>query len=104
MNFDINDLTERVNKCIDEEINPKLLEHGGWIELVDVFPEDRAVTVRFRGQCSGCHSVDGTLESVVTPAIRHSIREIRYVDIDDEVDEDVWEMAKKLFTHKTGEN
>ena len=100
MNYDLEDLTSRVEKCIDEEINPELQQHGGWIELVDVFPEERAITVRFRGQCAGCHSMDGTLENTVLPKIRHSIREIRHVEIDDDLDDDVWEMAKSLFTHK----
>ena len=34
------ELIEKVEKVIDEVINPQLLEHRGWIELVDVFPEE----------------------------------------------------------------
>ena len=93
-------LTEKVENVIETIINPELNEHGGWIELADVFPEDRAITVRFRGQCAGCHSMDGTLEEVVIPHIRKNVREIRYVEIDDDLADDVWEMAKNLFTHK----
>ena len=93
------DLTQRIEKVIDEQINPSLLEHRGWIELVDVFPEERAITVRFRGECSTCMKIDDTLEAVVIPTIRHNIREIRHVEIDDDLDPEVWEMAKSLFTH-----
>ncbi len=96
---DLEALTAKIEKCIDEEINPVLEEHGGWIELSEVFPEERAISVRFRGQCAGCHAVDGTLEETVIPKIRHSVREIRHVEIDDDLADDVWEMAKSLFTH-----
>ena len=93
------DLRERIEKVIDDEINPTLLEHRGWIELVDIFPEERAITVRFRGECSTCMKIDDTLDAVVIPTIRHYIREIRHVEIDDDLDPEVWEMAKSLFTH-----
>ncbi len=94
------ELTEKIEKVIDEIINPKLMEHNGFIELVDVFPEDRACSVRFRGQCSGCYAINDTLKDVVQPEIRKNVREIRHVEIDDDLDDDVWEMAKGLFTHK----
>ena len=97
--FNTEDLRERIEKVIDEKINPALLEHRGWIELVDIFPEERAITVRFRGECSTCMKIDDTLDAVVIPAIRHNIREIRHVEIDDDLDPEVWEMAKSLFTH-----
>ncbi len=94
------DLSKRVEEVIDKYINPQLLEHKGWIELVDVFPEERTATVRFRGECSGCMKVDDDLEQIVVPQIRHYIREIRHVEIDDSIDPGVWEQAKNLFTHK----
>lgn len=93
------ELAARLEKVIDEIINPQLLEHRGWIELVDVFPEEKAATVRFRGECSACLKIDDTLKEVVAPQIRRNIKEIRHVEIDDDLDPDVWEMAKDLFTH-----
>ena len=93
------DLKERIERVIDEQINPALLEHRGWIELVDVFPQERAITVRFRGECSTCLKIDDTLDDVVVPLIRKNIREIRHVEIDDDLDPEVWAMAKNLFTH-----
>ncbi len=94
------ELIERIETVIEEKINPQLLEHRGWIELVDVFPEERACSVRFRGECSACQKIDDTLESVVIPEIRKNVREIRHVEIDDDLDPAVWEMAKDLFTHR----
>ncbi len=102
-NYDVEELRSRIQKVIDDEINPTLLEHRGWIELVDIFPEDRAITVRFRGECSVCQKIDDDLEQLVIPQIRHNIREIRHVEIDDDLDPDVWEMAKNLFSHKNQE-
>ena len=93
-------LAEKIEKVIDEEINPRLLDHRGWIELVDVFPEERACSVRFRGECSACMKIDDTLKEVVIPTIRHHVRQIRNVEIDDDLDDEVWEMAKGLFSHR----
>ena len=59
------DLRERIENVIDQQINPSLLDHRGWIELVDIFPEERAITVRFRGECSMCMKIDDTLKEVV---------------------------------------
>ncbi len=94
-------LRDEIEKVIDENINPKLMEHKGFIELVDVFPDERAATVRFRGACSGCYAIDDTLKNTVLPAIRKHVKQIRHVEIDNDLDDDVWEMAKSLFTNKS---
>ncbi|MCR4842385.1 MAG: NifU family protein [Eubacterium sp.] len=94
-------LRDQVEQVISEHINPTLQEHNGFIELVDVFPEDRACSVRFRGACSGCYAINDTLKDVVIPEIRKHVRAIRHVEIDNDIDEDVWAMAKNLFTNKS---
>lgn len=93
-------VTKKVQTVIDEIINPKLQEHNGWIELVEVDLEERAIVVRFRGACSSCAGVDDTMENTIIPLIRQNVREIRNVELTDELDQDIWDMAKSLFTHK----
>lgn len=92
-------LFEDVEKVIDDIINPQLEKHSGWIELVDI--QCSTAIVRFRGACSACEGVQETVDSIVVPALRRNVRAIRNVEITDEVDPDVWEMAKSLFTHRS---
>jgi Fe-S cluster biogenesis protein NfuA len=92
-------LWERVEKVIDEIINPQLEKHNGWVELADI--EGSTAVVRFRGACSGCEGMTETVDSIVVPALRKNVRAIRNVEITDEIDPEIWEMAKQLFTHRS---
>jgi Fe-S cluster biogenesis protein NfuA len=92
-------LWERVETVIDEIINPQLEKHNGWVELADI--EGSTAVVRFRGACSGCEGMTETVDSIVVPALRKNVRAIRNVEITDEIDPEIWEMAKQLFTHRS---
>jgi len=82
------ELSNRVQQIIDEQINPGIATHGGNITLVDV--EDGNVIVSFGGGCKGCSAVDVTLKNGVEKIIKEHIPEI--VSISDITD------------HATGEN
>ncbi len=96
----LEDVTARLEHVIDTIVNPKLLEHKGWIELADVDLEERLAIVRFRGACSGCGATEDTLQKTVLPLIRQNVKEIKHVEQTEDIDPDVWEMAKSLFSHK----
>ena len=100
VNANLEEVTEKLEDVIANIVNPKLMEHNGWIELADVDLEEKLAVVRFRGACSTCHAVDGTLDQTVKPLIRQNVKEIRHVELTEDIDPDVWEMAKSLFTHK----
>ncbi|HQO76723.1 MAG TPA: Fe-S cluster assembly protein NifU [Candidatus Saccharicenans sp.] len=57
-----------IEKILDEEINPKLREDGGWLELVDL--DGKTVKVRFLGACSSCQLASQTFKEVVEKALR----------------------------------
>jgi Fe/S biogenesis protein NfuA len=67
-------VAQRVQKVIDEEINPAVGGHGGWITLLDV--KDGKVYIQFGGGCQGCGMVDTTLKSGVTVRIKEAVPEI----------------------------
>lgn len=96
----LEEVTEKLETVIETIVNPKLMEHNGWIELAEVDLDERLAVVRFRGACAGCHAIDGTLQDTVTPLIRKNVREIRHVEVTEDIDPDVWEMAKSLFTNR----
>lgn len=60
-----------VERILNEEINPKLREDGGFIELVDV--EENKIKLRFLGSCSNCPASATTFSSIVEKTLKDKI-------------------------------
>jgi Fe/S biogenesis protein NfuA len=67
----------RVQRVLDEKINPGVGQHGGFVELLDV--RDGTAYVLFGGGCQGCGLVDVTLKQGVEVIIREAVPEITAV-------------------------
>jgi Fe-S cluster biogenesis protein NfuA len=67
-------IRERVQTILDEQINPAVASHGGFIELIDV--EDATVYVRLGGGCQGCGMANVTLKQGIEQAIRQQVPEV----------------------------
>ena len=67
-------LAEKVVKVIDEEINPGIAGHGGFVSLVDVKGND--VIIQMGGGCQGCGMADVTLKDGIEVALKNAIPEI----------------------------
>jgi Fe/S biogenesis protein NfuA len=75
-------LAQRVQKLIDDKINPGVAGHGGVITLVDV--KEDSVYVRLGGGCHGCASSTATLKQGIETMIFAEIPEIKnVVDVTD---------------------
>jgi Fe/S biogenesis protein NfuA len=72
-----NPLAARVQRVLDERINPGVAAHGGRVVLMDV--QDARVIVQFGGGCQGCGMADLTLKEGVVAALREEIPEIAEV-------------------------
>ncbi len=70
-------LAGRVQRILDEQINPGIAAHGGRVTLVDV-RGDRVV-IEFGGGCQGCGMADMTLREGVTSTLRQALPEIAAV-------------------------
>ena len=70
----IGTLAEKVVKVIDDEINPGIASHGGFVSLVDVKGND--VIIQMGGDCQGCGMANVTLKKGVEVALRRAIPEI----------------------------
>ena len=90
------EMEEQVRSVIENTINPELLKHNGWIELVQVTGD--TVCVRFRGACSGCLSIYETLDAIVK--LMEKVKGIRDVMVSDEVSEELIEFSRSLFTRQ----
>ncbi len=68
------EIRAQVQSLIDNEINPAVAGHGGFIDLIDV--KDKNVYVRLGGGCQGCAASTVTLKQGVEAAIRRHLPDI----------------------------
>jgi Fe/S biogenesis protein NfuA len=66
-----------VQKILDEEINPAVAQHGGFVTLLDV--KDGTAFIRMGGGCQGCGMVDVTLRQGIEVRIREAVPAIREI-------------------------
>jgi len=93
----LNEMNEKMNQVIEEKVNPKLMEHQGWIELVEITDEREAV-IRFRGACSGCMSNQETLDETILPILKEHVPEVKSVLISGDVTPELLDLAKSLLS------
>ncbi|MEX2571497.1 MAG: NifU family protein [Gemmatimonadota bacterium] len=75
-------MAERVQRVVDEVINPGIAAHGGFIELVDV--SEDSMYIRMGGGCQGCAASQATLRMGIERMIREQVPEIEnIVDVTD---------------------
>lgn len=68
------ELRTRVQDILDNEINPSVAAHGGYISLLDV--QDTRVFLHMGGGCQGCGMAAQTLKHGVETTLRRQIPEI----------------------------
>ncbi|RLD09607.1 MAG: NifU family protein [Chlamydiae bacterium] len=72
-------MKEKIQKIINEKINPALGTHGGSCVLVDVTDEN-IVKMKLKGACSGCPGALITLKGFVLDALQAEIPEITDIE------------------------
>ncbi len=70
-------LRQRIQQIIDDQINPGVASHGGYVEVVDV--ADNNVFLRMGGGCQGCGAADMTLRMGVEKLLREEVPQIQQV-------------------------
>ena len=70
-------IKEKVQKILDEQINPMVESHGGVINLIDVIGD--TVYIEMGGGCQGCGMSTVTLKRGVETAIKDNISEINHI-------------------------
>jgi Fe/S biogenesis protein NfuA len=80
-------LAGRIQRILDDEINPGIAAHGGRVTLLDV--QEGRVVVEFGGGCQGCGMADLTLREGVTATLRRALPEI--TEVVDATDHDAGE-------------
>lgn len=90
----------KIDAVLEDVINPKLLEHQGWVELVEI-PSQGEIVIRFRGACSGCEATQSTLNDYVIPTLREQVPEIREVYVSEGISQELYDLAKQLMSKPT---
>ena len=70
-------LAEKVVQIIDQQINPGIAGHGGFVSLVDVRGTD--VIIQMGGGCQGCGMANVTLKHGVEATLKQLLPEITAV-------------------------
>jgi Fe/S biogenesis protein NfuA len=67
-------LARRVQAVLDQQVNPGVASHGGFVELLEV--REGTAYIALGGGCQGCGMADVTLRQGIDVAIRHAVPEI----------------------------
>ena len=70
-------LSQAIQKVFDDEINPQIASHGGWVSLLEV-KEDIAY-IQLGGGCQGCGMVDVTLKQGIEVVLKERVPQIREI-------------------------
>lgn len=70
-------IAARVHAVIQDQINPSVASHGGYVQLLDV--KDGTAFVQLGGGCQGCGSADATVKQGIEAAICNEVPEIHAV-------------------------
>jgi Fe-S cluster biogenesis protein NfuA len=68
---------QKIQRIIDEKINPAVASHGGYITLIDV--KEHQVFVELGGGCQGCGMANVTLKQGIEVAIKEDMPHITEV-------------------------
>jgi len=70
-------VAQAVQKVFDDEINPQVASHGGWVALLEV--KGDVAYIQLGGGCQGCGMVDVTLKQGIEVVLRERVPQIREV-------------------------
>ena len=95
-------MNEELRKDIEAVLNlfvrPQLSSHGGGLEVVDL-DENGILWIEMQGGCAGCPSADETVKNLVQKELVTHIPQIKGVEIDSGISDEILAEAMKLFTH-----
>ncbi len=89
------DVKEKIQKILDDDINVKLILHGGGASLTSF--EDGVAKIKFTGACTSCLSQADTFDTYVKTAIMEGVPEVRDVRVDDDVSDELLDFARQIL-------
>ena len=68
------EVKDKIQRILDEMINPAVSSHGGWVELLDV--KENIAYLRLGGGCQGCGMVNVTLKQGIEATLKEEIPQL----------------------------
>tara|TARA_R110000803_G_scaffold39201_10_gene84531 strand:- start:19531 stop:19794 length:264 start_codon:yes stop_codon:yes gene_type:complete len=72
-------IIKEIQEFIDEDINPALAMHDGYLLIVEV-TEDNVLKIELSGGCQGCSSAKDTIKNAATSLIKDKFPQIESVE------------------------
>ena len=92
------DVKEKITKILDDDINVKLVLHGGGATLTSF--EDGVAKIKFTGACASCMAQTDTFDEAVKGTILRKVPEVRDVMVDDSVSDELLDFARQILAGK----
>ena len=89
-------MKEKVQKILEEKVDPVLAGHFGGTKLVNV--ENGVAVIKMTGACAACPSAQITLEDVVKEIVISNCEGITDVVLDSSISDELMAEAKKLMS------
>ena len=74
-----NTFQKKISDFIDDNINPSLTAHGGWIEIKSIDENTGVVEIIMGGGCHGCGASSATMQYGIKTALMEEFSEIKEV-------------------------
>ena len=94
-------LLNRIEDVLDAYVRPSLLTHMGDLEVAGL-DEEGTLWVLMTGECAGCPSSNETITGLVEKELVSRIPEIRRVDIDNGITDEVYDQVLQMLSRKQG--
>ena len=88
-------MEEKIRKILKEQVDPFLIEHFGGAELSRY--EEGIAYIRMTGACAQCPSAQETLENIIRDFVMGGCPEVKDVQLDTSVSQDLLDMARKIL-------
>ena len=72
-------MKEKIQKFIEEDINPGLASHGGYLSVEEFDAEAGVLYVTMGGGCQGCSSASQTMMYAVDRMLKEEFSEIQAI-------------------------
>ena len=89
----------KIQQVVSDRIRPALQGHGGDMTITSC--SNGILKVKFTGMCSNCPSAWITTEELVKNEILSNVPEVKDVQMEFAVSDELIDMAKKLLNHET---
>lgn len=91
-------MEQEIKKILKEKVDPVLAQHYGGAMLTGF--EDGIARVKLTGSCAGCPSAQATIQDVVNEIVTAECKDVKRVELDTSVSDDLLDMARKILHHE----